>query len=293
MPYDEKYILGTKINHNLSYDLVCAAIEYSIKENKRGLICTTNPEFVMKSQKDPAFQALINSSLLSIPDGFGVLIGLEFSDYIKTYHVSSRLLKVFLWFFFCFKCLIFGSRFGQTVTGVDLITHLCQLASSNGYSVFFLGGRPRNKLGHLVNDTECDLATETAKKMKKQFPQLNVVGATSSFSSDISDDTVSLKYISECMSKSNVTSIDILLVAYSFGAQEKWLARNMTALNAKIGIGVGGSFDYLSGYVSRPPIIVRRLHLEWLYRLLIHPFRVKRVFNALISFSISMIFNSK
>ncbi len=290
MQVAEKYILGTKINHNLSYSSVCSEIDNYIAADTRGLICTTNPEFVMKAQQDKEFQNLINVSLLSLPDGFGVLIALEFSEYVIRHNVTSPIIRMFLWCYFCVKCFLFKSNFGNTVTGVDLITHLCRLASEKGYSVFFLGGRPRDVFGHALDHVSIDLATETASIMKKCFPNLKVIGATSKFNSDISDDAKSSAYISKCMSNNNVTSVDIILVAYNFVAQEKWLSRNMSKINASIGIGVGGSFDYISGYVSRPPIIVRRLHLEWLYRLLMHPFRAKRVFDALFRFSKSMIF---
>lgn len=289
MQSNEKYILGTKINHNLTYTSVCSQVESYLREGTRGLICTTNPEFVMKAQLDTAFKTIINSSLLSIPDGFGVLIALEFSEYVRKHKIKSTIYKSLLWCFFCLKCFIVPSKFGNTVTGVDLITYLCQLASDKGYSVFFLGGRPRNKFGKAIYITDYDIATETSEIMRARFPKLTVVGATSKFNSAAPDDVATTDYISECMSRANVTSIDIILVAYDFAAQEKWLVRNMDKINAKIGMGVGGSFDYLSHHVVRPPIIVRRLHLEWLFRLLIHPFRAKRVFNALAKFSVAMI----
>ena len=289
MKIDEKYILGTKINHKLSYSSTVAILDEHIRTKTAGIVCTTNPEFIMTAQTDHTFKDIINSSLLSLPDGFGVLIASEYLDYIEKKAVGSILSKAFLWIYFCFKCFFFPNRCSSTVTGVDLVTELCKLAAARGYSIFFLGGRPRNVLGHAKHTIQYDIASRTAQEMKERFPDLKVIGATSQFNSAPSDDIPSIEYISQCMSNSNVSTIDIILVAYNFAAQEKWLLRNMDKINATVGIGVGGSFDYLSGYVSRPPIIVRRLHLEWLYRSLIHPFRAKRMFNALVKFSIAII----
>ena len=70
--------------------------------------------------------------------------------------------------------------------------------------------------------------------------------------------------------------IDVILVAYGAPKQELWLDRNLTALDIPVGIGVGGVFNYLSGDVPRAPYALRRLHLEWLHRLLTQPWRWPR-----------------
>jgi N-acetylglucosaminyldiphosphoundecaprenol N-acetyl-beta-D-mannosaminyltransferase len=66
-------------------------------------------------------------------------------------------------------------------------------------------------------------------------------------------------------------------VAYGAPRQELWIARNLARLEARVGIGVGGSFDYLSGAVPRAPGWMRRAGLEWLYRLLRQPWRARRM----------------
>ncbi|MGB9890029.1 MAG: WecB/TagA/CpsF family glycosyltransferase, partial [Anaerolineae bacterium] len=69
---------------------------------------------------------------------------------------------------------------------------------------------------------------------------------------------------------------DILLVAYGAPAQDLWLARNLARTGAKVGIGVGGAFDYIAGIVPRAPRWMRRVGLEWLYRLFRQPWRWRR-----------------
>ena len=80
---------------------------------------------------------------------------------------------------------------------------------------------------------------------------------------------------------------DVVLVAYGAPSQELWLARNLEVCGASVGIGVGGTFDYLSGQVRRAPAWMRRLGLEWLFRLFQQPARARRmlvlpVFMALV-----------
>jgi N-acetylglucosaminyldiphosphoundecaprenol N-acetyl-beta-D-mannosaminyltransferase len=70
--------------------------------------------------------------------------------------------------------------------------------------------------------------------------------------------------------------IDVVLVAYGAGQQERWLDRNLGPLDIPVGIGVGGVLDFLSGRVPRAPSWMRRLELEFLYRLLVQPRRLRR-----------------
>src|SRR6185436_16388578 len=72
----------------------------------------------------------------------------------------------------------------------------------------------------------------------------------------------------------------VLLVAYGHPAQELWIARNQPLLRVPVAIGVGGVFDYLAGEVPRAPAWMRRLGLEWLYRLVRQPWRWRRILVA-------------
>ncbi|MCR5858397.1 WecB/TagA/CpsF family glycosyltransferase [Mesorhizobium sp. J428] len=69
---------------------------------------------------------------------------------------------------------------------------------------------------------------------------------------------------------------DILLVAMGVPRQELWIERNLTSIHCTMPIAVGALLDFLSGRVPRAPLWVRRLRLEWLYRLWIEPGRLWR-----------------
>lgn len=79
---------------------------------------------------------------------------------------------------------------------------------------------------------------------------------------------------------------DIIFVAFGAPAQEDWLVRNQKYLSeqgVKIGMAVGGTFDYLLGIVPSPPSWISKIGFEWMFRLVTQPWRLKRQLK-LISF---------
>ena len=70
---------------------------------------------------------------------------------------------------------------------------------------------------------------------------------------------------------------DFLFVALNVPEQEKWIHRNLEALGIPVVMGVGGSFDVISGRMRRAPAWVRELGLEWVFRTLQEPWRLKRI----------------
>lgn len=83
----------------------------------------------------------------------------------------------------------------------------------------------------------------------------------------------------------------LLFVAYGAPYQELWIAKNLPLLRARVAMGVGGAFDYLAGKVPRAPKWIRNMGLEWLYRLIREPWRLKRQL-ALVKF-IWLVLNEK
>ena len=69
---------------------------------------------------------------------------------------------------------------------------------------------------------------------------------------------------------------DILLVAMGVPRQELWIARHIDASHCILPIAVGALLDFMSGSVPRAPLWMRRLRLEWVFRLLIEPGRLWR-----------------
>jgi len=155
----------------------------------------------------------------------------------------------------------------QRVTGVDLVWAICELAAKNNYSVYLLGG------GEMV-------AAKASQNLQEQFPDLKIVGAESG------GVVIDPKNIDEeLINRINDAKPKIIFIALGQVKQEKWIFYHLDKLpSIKLAIGVGGAFDYISGETKRAPKFIRRLGLEWLFRLIIQPERWKRIFNAVIIF---------
>jgi len=146
-----------------------------------------------------------------------------------------------------------GKHLDDRFSGVDFMEKLCERLSKRIETVGFLGGMP-------------GVAVKTAECLKKRYPGLNVVFADSEWHNrDYS------KYI-----LGEKKTIDVLFVAFGSPKQEKWIYNNLSYLPVKMAVGVGGAFDFISGRVPRAPLFVRKAGLEWLFRLTIQPWRIKR-----------------
>ena len=138
--------------------------------------------------------------------------------------------------------------------GVDLMEGLIKLASDKGFTTGFLGGRGK-------------VAGRCAECLKSRYPKLKVSFAESGGEVDGEGKLLKPLKLLKC---------DLLFVAFGPPKQEKWIAKNLDKLNVKVAMGVGGAFDYLSGRIPRAPKWIRVLKGEWLFRLIIQPWRLKR-----------------
>lgn len=157
---------------------------------------------------------------------------------------------------------ILGNPLKERVAGVDLAEKALSLAAELGKTVFFLGG----------NGNTSQRAVEV---MRVKYPGLRVISCWPGDASSQGDQ--------ETLEKIGTEKIGLLLVAYGHPKQEFWINRNLPKLEVGLAMGVGGAFDFWSGDISRASKWVRNLGLEWLYRLLRQPWRIKRQL-ALIKF---------
>ena len=148
-----------------------------------------------------------------------------------------------------------GKHFPQRISGVDFVQGLAGMAEEFGFSMFFLGGK-------------AGVAKNAGDNLKKLFPKLKIVGSYSGNAQKDGDNDTIVTLKKE--------EIDILVVAFGHVKQEKWIKRNLPNLDVKLAIGVGGALDYISGSKRRAPIFIQKANLEWLYRLVSEPWRVKR-----------------
>ncbi|NTU77871.1 MAG: WecB/TagA/CpsF family glycosyltransferase [Chloroflexales bacterium] len=161
-----------------------------------------------------------------------------------------------------------GSPLRGRVTGVDLTRRLAALAAARGYRLFLLGAAP-------------GVAEEAAAALRARHPDLTIAGCFAG-SPDLRHEPFLRQLI-------GAARPDILLVAYGHPRQDLWIAHNQPHLRVPLAIGVGGVFDYLSGRVPLAPAWMRRIGLEWLYRLARQPRRWRRIIDAVPRFTLEVI----
>jgi len=148
-----------------------------------------------------------------------------------------------------------GSQLQHRVTGVELIEHLCDRAARDGVSVFLFGGAP-------------GIAEQAARVLQQRYPALRIAGTRDGFFAAEESAAIAQQI--------RDSGAQLLFAGMGFPKQEFWLADYMRETGCGAGIGVGGSFDVISGKVERAPAAWRRFGLEWLYRLLKEPHRWRR-----------------
>lgn len=142
------------------------------------------------------------------------------------------------------------------VAGVDLMQKLCEQAHHTGWRIFFLGGAP-------------GVAEEAGAKLSEQYDGLEIVGVRHGYFSAEEEEAL--------ITEINASGADILFVGMGAPRQEFWLDKYREVLQVPVAIGVGGSFDVAAGRVKRAPVFMQKLGLEWLWRLLKEPWRIKRM----------------
>jgi len=145
------------------------------------------------------------------------------------------------------------------ITGVDFMVELVRQCAKEGLVTGFLGGMP-------------GVAEKTVECLRNSYPDL-IVGFTGS---EWNTDKIKNESIDQRPKTSDQRPIDILFVAFGFPKQERWISENLSKIPVKAAMGVGGSFDYISGRVHRAPRVMRSLGLEWAFRLVVEPWRIKR-----------------
>lgn len=240
-------ILGVNISV-LAKKEILESISQFLKDGRQHQIATANPEFLLAAQTDEEFFHILNTADLAIPDG----VGLKFA------------------------ALMMGDIL-QRIAGVDLIFDICALAQKLKKSVYLLGG-------------DAITVRQAEEKLKIEFPELKIAGAEEGLKKDewkieAGECIKGGDNNKKLLARINLAQPDIIFVAFGHPAQEKWIWHNLLEIpTVKIAMGVGGSFDFIAGRIKRAPKFLRILGLEWLWRVILEPWRWKRIINAVIIF---------
>jgi N-acetylglucosaminyldiphosphoundecaprenol N-acetyl-beta-D-mannosaminyltransferase len=260
MPHMQKTINVLEIPFtNTNLEKATDFILETVKKEKKGYVCTPNPEMLLEAKQNESFKRILQQSLLNIPDGIGILWAAT-----HIYRKSGKLKALLTLPLLVFKPDYFKHVLRQRVTGVDLVQSVLCRASKNKTRCFFLGA-------------EDGVAKKASDSMQKKYPGLSVVG-TYPGSPDPSEQKTIINII-------NKARPDILFVAYGAPAQEQWIAQALPSLKTvSVALGIGGTFDFIAGKRKRSPRWIQKIGLEWLYRLIQEPSRWKRIYNATIRF---------
>ncbi len=145
-----------------------------------------------------------------------------------------------------------GGHLPERVTGGDLASGI--LNRKPGLGVFFLGGRP-------------GVALRAKEKVEREYPNVRVCGTHHGYFSETEEKEVA----------GNIAAArpDVVFSCMGSPRQEKFLWKHRDQLEAKVGIGLGGILDILAGDTKRAPEVLQKAGLEWLYRLILQPGRLK------------------
>ncbi|MCI2425945.1 WecB/TagA/CpsF family glycosyltransferase [Candidatus Acetothermia bacterium] len=150
---------------------------------------------------------------------------------------------------------LFGANLRERVTGIDLVNQLCARSAEEGQSIYLLGSKPGT-------------AKRAGKNLTTRFPKLKISGTHHGYFKDSE----------QVLAEIDQVNPDILLVGMGVPRQEYWMAQHRAKLNVPVMIGVGGTLDVLAGDFKRAPIRWQQARLEWLYRLIQEPQRLREMF---------------
>ena len=152
-----------------------------------------------------------------------------------------------------FSRVCHGAPFPENLNGTDLTAEVLS-AVPDGTRVFLFGAQP-------------EVVARAATVLEERF-KIRIVGACDGYVS-----AEAAAALPECI---NDADTDVVLVALGNPRQEQWIMRHADAVNAPLLMGVGAFFDFVAGVVPRAPVWVRKLRLEWLFRVAQEPSRLWR-----------------
>ena len=249
---------------NFTKKQVLGKISEFLADGRQHWIATVNPEIALKARKDKEYCDILNKADLRVADGMGIILA----------------------------SLFFGERLRERITGVDLIYDI--LADLNCFvnrPAILPGGNDGNPRVMIIG-AENNSREKAEEKLKKLFSsvELGISLLSMKFNKENNgeirkNNKENREMLAELNREIGKFAPDILFVAFGAPRQEQWICDNLPFLTSvKLAIGVGGAIDMISGKLPRAPKIIRKIGMEWLWRLWLEPRRVGRIFNAIIVF---------
>jgi len=264
------FVSGTRRNDLLN-DIVSR-----LTKKEKFYIVTPNPEIILESRRDKRLKSIILNADIRVNDGVGIAIAQYYLQLPTSSNQFLRLIQSLLQWPFTIGVFIFRKstvlNSAPIIKGRDLFVDLLLIASRRKFRVYLLGAR-------------AGVADKLAANLKSKYRKLRIK-ASSGACLDKDGKPVNAdenrKYI-ETLSDINKFAPHIIFVALGAPKQEKFISDNLSKLNVKCMMTVGGAFDS-ELQPSRIINFFARIHLEWLGRLIREPQRIGRIVRAVVIF---------
>lgn len=238
-------ILGIRLD-STSTSSVLEEIRLRLETKEKFYLVTPNPEIVVKATSDWLLKKAIKHSTFSVPDGIGIK--------------------------FAYKLL--HNEDVAIIKGRELFYDLLNIAENSKLTVFLVGGVDNS------NFTAVKILSEKYKNIKFQTAKTPIYNHRAQ-----PTDIETRKQHKKLMGSIKLFEPDLIFVGLGAPKQEKWILRHFFRTKATGAMTVGGTFNYIAGLSKLPPIWLASLGLEWLWRVILEPSRIIRIWNAVIVFS--------
>ena len=232
-------------------------------KNQQSFTATPNAEILLESLKNSELNAFLKASDLNMPD----TVSLIWASAVMAYKwsIPRAILELLLLPIRKRKWAKSNKKvISERVSGADVFFDICEEAKKQNKKLFFLGGMD-------------NVSRNAALRIQNRFPGIQIVGAIAG--SPRKEDE---EYYVELIKKAKP---EILFIGYGCPAQELWIQRNLHKCpSVKVACGIGGTFDFVSGNIKRAPMFMQKIGFEWLWRLILEPKRIKRIWKAVFVF---------
>jgi N-acetylglucosaminyldiphosphoundecaprenol N-acetyl-beta-D-mannosaminyltransferase len=250
-------ILGVPIDC-VTFDDAVRRISEFFRMEGQFHITTPNPEMLVEAQRNDVFREVLKKAHLNLPDGIGLVWAMR--KVARCRLKGKRSNKKDL------QPTTYNLQHIVRVTGIDVMTYLCSPSPRicPPERIFLLGAAK-------------GVAEKAAENIRERNHLLKDIGTYAGSPGKEDEDAI--------IQRINAFSPTLLFVAFGAPAQDLWIARNVQRMpSVKVAMGVGGAFDFMAGQRIRAPQFLRKMGLEWLWRLICEPKRVKRIWRAVVVF---------
>lgn len=191
------------------------------------VVCVANVHMLIEGSNDPTFATVLKNADLVAPDGMPLVWMLR----------------------------MMGAIDQDRAAGLDILDGLCQRATKDNVSVFFLG-------------SQSSILDKMRNRLVEDYPGLQIAGM----------EPLPFRPITEAedeviIHKLNSSGAGIVFISLGCPKQELWMAAHHNKVSAVM-IGLGGAFPVYAGLLKRAPVYIRLSGMEWFYRLLQEPGRL-------------------